>query len=121
MTSGELSGELFAKFEGVFGADQLAGLARRGSEKATVRLTFEESDLDLCFSIRENALTIDHPVFSTPMEWPVFLPTRELVSIYPGFVTLYERSEVPFEETWRDPSFSSEIWSHIVQTKFDGS
>src|SRR5207249_4414241 len=41
-----------------------------------------------------------------PTRWegkpPVFLPTRELLTIYPGFVSLYETTELPFEETWRD-------------------
>jgi hypothetical protein len=35
-------------------------------------------------------------------ETPVFLPTRELLTIYPGFVSLYETTDLPFEETWRD-------------------
>ena len=33
---------------------------------------------------------------------PAYLPTRELLTIYPGFVSLYETTELPFEETWRD-------------------
>jgi len=33
---------------------------------------------------------------------PVFLPTRELLNIYPGFVSLYENNYTQFEETWRD-------------------
>ena len=41
-----------------------------------------------------------------PTKWegepPVYLPTRELLTIYPGFVSLYETTELPFEETWRD-------------------
>ncbi|MDB6135225.1 MAG: hypothetical protein JWM59_3468 [Verrucomicrobiales bacterium] len=33
---------------------------------------------------------------------PVFLPTRELLSLYHGFVSLYETTHLPFDETWRD-------------------
>lgn len=33
---------------------------------------------------------------------PVYLPTRELLTIAPGFVSLYETAHLPFEETWRD-------------------
>ncbi len=33
---------------------------------------------------------------------PVYLPTRELLTIYPGFVSVYETTHLPFEETWRD-------------------
>ena len=41
-----------------------------------------------------------------PSRWvdklPVFLPTRELLTIYPGFVSVYENHYLEFEETWRD-------------------
>ena len=33
---------------------------------------------------------------------PVFLPPRELLTIYPGFASLYERRYLEFDETWRD-------------------
>lgn len=33
---------------------------------------------------------------------PVYLPTRELLSIYPNFVSVYETTELKFEQTWRD-------------------
>ncbi len=35
---------------------------------------------------------------------PVYLPTRELLTLSPGFVSLYETTHLPFEETWRDTS-----------------
>ena len=45
-------------------------------------------------------------VETAPSEWleqaPVFLPTRELLSIYPGFSALYDSRHLEFEETWRD-------------------
>ncbi len=43
---------------------------------------------------------------ATPSAWcdkvPIYLPTREMLSIYPGFVSLYETAHIPFKETWRD-------------------
>ncbi len=33
---------------------------------------------------------------------PIYFPTRELLTICPGFVSLYESRFLPFEETWRD-------------------
>ena len=33
---------------------------------------------------------------------PVYLPTRELLSIYPGFSSLYNERVLEYEETWRD-------------------
>jgi hypothetical protein len=45
-------------------------------------------------------------VVPCPSKWegkpPVYLPTRELLSIYPGFVSLYDTTELKFDETWRD-------------------
>ena len=45
-------------------------------------------------------------IAKTPSTWldklPVYLPTRELLTIYPGFVSLYETTYLSFEETWRD-------------------
>ena len=32
----------------------------------------------------------------------MFLPTRELLTVYPGFVPLYETHHLEFDETWRD-------------------
>lgn len=32
----------------------------------------------------------------------VFLPSRELLSLYPGLVSLFETRETAFDETWRD-------------------
>jgi hypothetical protein len=32
----------------------------------------------------------------------VFLPTREILSIYPGFVSLYRDREISFDETYYD-------------------
>lgn len=45
-------------------------------------------------------------VTQLPERWgqlrPVYLPVRELLSAYPGFVSLYESQHLPFDKTWRD-------------------
>lgn len=45
-------------------------------------------------------------VTRVPSKWqdkpPVFLPTRELLTLYPGFIELYETRYLEFEEAWRD-------------------
>lgn len=43
--------------------------------------------------------------FSKPipaLKYPIYLPTRELLSIYPNFVSVYETTHLEFDETWRD-------------------
>lgn len=46
------------------------------------------------------------PRTSVPKEFvlqqPVYLPTRELLSIYPNFLALFDNSHVPFDASWRD-------------------
>lgn len=46
------------------------------------------------------------PYIHAPKEFvaltPVLLPTRELLSIYPNFLSLYDSTHVPFEASWRD-------------------
>ena len=32
----------------------------------------------------------------------MYLPTHELLTIYPGFLPLYDAHHLEFEETWRD-------------------
>ena len=53
-------------------------------------------------SASKNEVAIDQVITSWEGEPPVFLPTRELLTIYPGFVSLYETTALPIEETWRD-------------------
>jgi hypothetical protein len=41
-----------------------------------------------------------------PEKWlttrPIFLPTHDLLNIFPNFITVYENYYLEFEETWRD-------------------
>jgi hypothetical protein len=62
---------------------------------------------ELAFSFNTASKT-DVTVDRVPSAWidrlPVYLPTRELLTLSPGFVSLYETTHLPFEETWRDTS-----------------
>ena len=66
---------------------------------------FAPSESDLSFSFNTTSKS-EVTIEKIPSAWtetlPVYLPTRELVTIYPGFVSLYETTHLPFEETWRD-------------------
>lgn len=95
------------KLRGVFRPDELGRLARRqaGRNRCEVEGRFKTKSLRMGFSFNtasKSEVTID----PCPTKWegqpPVYLPTRELLTIYPGFVSLYETTELPFEETWRD-------------------
>ncbi len=109
ITEAGMSTDLARKFLSVFRPRILGHLVwRNGSfRKTTLAFDFDQPDLDLTFSFPTHAkserhLLIDRLPTQTAHGQPVFFPTRELLTIYPGFVSLYETTYVPFEETWRD-------------------
>lgn len=97
------------KIVNVFRPDEgrLGRLARRGQgrNRCDVKVNFTRRDTSIRFNFasqNKSEVVIDR----LPSRWvdrmPVFLPPRELLTIYPGFVSLYETHYVEFEETWRD-------------------
>ncbi len=113
------------KLMGVFKPDNLGGLVRHGKKSFDLGATFRpaaENALEFSYTTTDgkDAATRgdgNHyglgssssgitAIESMPSEWlkdlPVYLPTRELLSIYPGFVSVYETTYLSFEETWRD-------------------
>ena len=85
----------------------LGRLARRkqGRERCEMRFFFREPQLNIHFSFATNSRS-EVGIDRAPEIWleksPVFLPTRELLTIYPNFVSVYENHYLEFEETWRD-------------------
>ena len=78
---------------------------QKGRSRCEVKLEFSEPSASIGFNFasqNKSEVVVDR----SPSRWcedlPVFLPTRELLTIYPGFVSLYEAHHVEFEETWRD-------------------
>lgn len=106
-TKGFLATALADKLRNVFKPDELGRLARRrrGQTTCLVKYGFAPSALDLDISFATSSRS-EVVVEKVPSAWaeklPVFLPTRELLTISPGFVSLYETTHLPFEETWRD-------------------
>ena len=108
-TKGFLQTRVAEKIVNVFRPDEsrLGRLARRrqGRNRCEVKVNFQQRGTSIGFNFasqNKSEVVIDH----LPSRWvgrrPVFLPTRELLTIYPGFVSLYETHYVEFEETWRD-------------------
>ena len=97
------------KIVGVFRPDgsRLGRLARRQQrgKRCEVKVNFRRRDTSIGFNFapqNKSEVVVDH----LPSKWvdrmPVFLPPRELLTIYPGFTSLYERHYLEFEETWHD-------------------
>jgi len=95
------------KLVGVFRPDALGRLVTRkqGRARCEVSLSFKDNGLNTACSFATNAKT-EVQIDRLPKKWErkpaLFLPTRELMTIFPGFIALYDGHYVPFEESWRD-------------------
>lgn len=95
------------KLRGVYKPDEIGRLVRRqaGRNRSEVTCHFVNPAWNLEFSFH-TASRSEVIVDLAPESWiedvPVYLPTRELLTTYPGFVSLYETTHLEFEETWRD-------------------
>ena len=104
-TKALLRTRLAGKLVGVFRPERLGRLARRqkGHSRCEVTLTFNERETSIGFSFSTASKSeVEHPPSAWRDRAPVFLPTGELLTIYPGFVSLYETHYLEFDETWRD-------------------
>lgn len=108
-TKADLQRELTNKLISVFKTGKLERLARRtarGRQRTEVSCQFSPATHNLAFAFSTLGHSPEIFVERMPSDWinkvPVYLPTRELVTIYPGFVPLYETTHLQFDETWRD-------------------
>ena len=103
-----LQTRLAEKLSGVFRPeDRLGRLVRgqRGRNSCEVKMVFSGPATSLAFQFSSRVKS-KASITCVPSAWqdkpPVFVPTRELLTIYPGFVPLYETRHLEFDETWRD-------------------
>jgi energy-coupling factor transporter ATP-binding protein EcfA2 len=106
-TRTSLQTRLADKLVAVFRPESLGRLARRrqGRERCELRFEFADKRLNMDYSFAtasKTEVTIEHRPAGWVEKPPVYLPTRELLTIYPGFVSVYENHYLEFEETWRD-------------------
>jgi predicted ATPase len=108
-TKNYLATAIAKKLRGVFRPDDLGRLARlqMGRSRCEIEAWFQTTArlhrIGFSFNTASKTeVTVDHPPSKWEGDAPIFLPARELLSIYPGFVSLYETTDLPFEETWRD-------------------
>ncbi len=87
--------------------DRLGRLVHRqkGRNRSDVQVSFVRSATSLAFHFSSQTKS-EVKVGRVPSGWqdkrPVYLPTRELLTLYPGFIPLYEGRHLEFDETWRD-------------------
>lgn len=106
-TKSLLQPKLADKLINVFRPESLGRLARRkqGRERCDIHIEHTEAELNLAFSFATNSKS-EVTIEKLPEKWidvaPTFLPTRELLTIFPNFVSVYENHYLEFEENWRD-------------------
>lgn len=104
-TKTALSSSIADKLVGVFRPEQLGRLTSRKQGRSRAEVCAKLRSGTLKFSFASNSRK-EVTVIDAPDSWltdtPVFLPTREILSFYPGFVSLYNERSLEFEETYRD-------------------
>lgn len=106
-TKSFLQTRLADKLVNIFRPESLGRLAKRkqGRERCDISLVFEQSDWNIAFSFASNSKS-EVSIEKLPEAWidvsPAYLPTRELLTIFPNFISVYEGHYLEFEETWRD-------------------
>lgn len=106
-SAAQLQRALADKLQSVFRPDGLWRLVRRklGRGNCQLKYVFDPEELNLAFTfstVAKTEVTLKTSPTGRVTKLPVFLPTRELLTISPGFVSLYETTHLQFEETWRD-------------------
>ena len=102
----QLQGNTTSKLIGVLRPESFGRLAQRkkGRSHSEIALTFDDKrdDCSLSFATSSSEVTFD----KVPQRWqpkaPVFFPTRELLTLYPNFVSFYDGHYLEYEETYRD-------------------
>ncbi len=102
--------EKFAQMVGrkllrVFRPQKIGNLVHRGEKSASIRVGFADARCDYSFSFNTRSrtdVTITRMPEAFPADPPLFLPTREILSIWPGFSTLYQRHDLGFDATYYD-------------------
>lgn len=95
------------KLLGVFRPEALGRLVKRkqGRERCELAITMSKTEQSCAISFATqaaSAVQVDQAPSLAVEKAPVFLPTRELLTLCPWFGPLYDNYDVPFEETWRD-------------------
>jgi predicted ATPase len=97
-----LENTLGDKLLGYFRPEQLGRLVKRiqGRTKARIGIRFGEKELVFGFS-NNSKNTVGIERFETmPHISSLYLPSREIISVFEGFISLYQKRETSFDETY---------------------
>lgn len=114
-TKDEMGRQLADKLVAVFRPEALGRLVSRkpGRNRCSVTATLatKPKECRVAFSFATNSKTevrLEEMPAAFPEAGPVFLPTREMVSVLPGFAAAYRGRELEFDETYYDLALALE-------------
>ena len=93
------------KLSNVFRPDSLGRLVKRrqGRNRADISLILNSGEINrIDFSTNSSSQVNIQDMVKNHNDIPVFIPTRELITLCPWFVPLYNHNHIPFDETWHD-------------------
>lgn len=105
----ELQKSFADKLLNVFRPDSLGRLSKRlqgrGRTEIVLKLQNGTTHSSLNFSSNSSSQVNVQSIGLKENEYtptPIFLPSRELITLCPWFTSLYQNQSIPFEETWFD-------------------
>ena len=93
------------KLSNVFRPDSLGRLVKRrqGRNRADISLILNSGEINrIDFSTNSSSQVNIQDMVKNHNDIPAFIPTRELITLCPWFVSLYNHNHIPFDETWHD-------------------
>lgn len=100
----ELQASLIERLQRLFLPDDgaLGRLVRRDAERCAVSVTFSAPAQTMAFDLsNKGALALTKPPIEAPPP-TLFIPSRETLAMYEGFVSLYNQRALSIEETYYD-------------------
>jgi ABC-type transport system involved in cytochrome c biogenesis ATPase subunit len=114
-TKAQLQKDLASKMIGVFRPDKLGRLVRShrargavgGRASSSVKLQFSAAVDDWAFTFSSvSKVEVQFDEATSPKKFleaePIFIPTKEVLSMFPGFASLYRNRELAIDETYFD-------------------
>lgn len=96
-------GDLFTeKLLGYFKPDTLGHLVNKyGTGTASVKIALESGELACTFGEKALLAKSDNNAYIAQPHF-IYIPPREMFSLFEGFISLYEKREISFDETYLD-------------------
>ena len=96
-------GDLFTeKLLGYFKPDTLGHLVNKyGTGTASVKVELESGELACTFGEKASLAKTDNNAYISQPHF-IYIPPREMFSLFEGFISLYEKREISFDETYLD-------------------